>query len=129
MSIYFITFVTNFCIIQAIDDDGTGQTTTVPLKITLTDTNDNAPEFSQSIYKVFVNEDAVRFEPDLIVTAKDIDKTSHVTYSIIAGNDENFFNIDPNSGKIRMSGSKGLNMNQDSDTNHFVLLTVEVRNH
>lgn len=115
---YFLQF-------KAIDDDGTGQTTSVPLKITLTDANDNPPEFSQEVYRVFVNEDAVRFDPDLVVTAKDMDKTSHVTYSIIAGNDDDVFNIDPNTGKIRMSGSKGFNIHKNKDDDNFIVLTIE----
>lgn len=77
------------------------------------------------MYRVFVNEDAVRFDPDLIVSAKDVDKTSHVTYSIIAGNDDNLFNIDPNTGKIRMSGSKGFNINKNKDGENLIVLTVE----
>lgn len=75
---------------------------------------------------MFVNEDAVRFEPDLIVTAKDKDKSSHVTYSIIAGNGDNLFHIDPNTGKIRISGSRGLDISNDSEEQNYVLLTIEV---
>lgn len=78
------------------------------------------------MYRVFVNEDAVRFEPDLIVTAKDKDKSSHVTYSIIAGNNDNLFHIDPNTGKIRISGSRGLDISNDADEENYVLLTIEV---
>lgn len=115
---YFLQF-------KAIDDDGTGQTTSVPLKISLTDTNDNPPQFSQPVYRVFINEDAVRFDPDLIVNAKDLDRTSHVTYSIIAGNDDNLFNIDPNTGKIRMSSSKAFNIHKNKEGDNFIVLTVE----
>lgn len=97
----------------------------MPFKISLTDSNDNAPEFSQPVYRVFINEDAVRFDPDLVVAAKDVDKTSHVTYSIIAGNNDDLFNIDPNTGKIRMSGSKGFNMHKNKDGESFIVLTIE----
>ncbi|EEZ99177.2 cadherin 23 [Tribolium castaneum] len=106
----------------ATDDDGKGQTTKVPLKILLTDNNDNAPVFTQSIYRAFINEAAVRFDPDLIIEAVDADKTSHVTYSIISGNDEGLFSIEPNLGKIRISNSKGVDVS--NDTENVILLTV-----
>lgn len=111
---------------QATDDDGKGQTSIVPLKILLTDSNDNAPAFSQSIYRVFVDEGAVRFDPELIITARDLDKTSHVTYSIIAGNKDNLFSIDPNSGKLRITGTKGLDLSNETNTDDNIVLTVEV---
>ncbi|XP_049820113.1 cadherin-87A isoform X2 [Aethina tumida] len=106
----------------ATDDDGTGQTTIVPLKVTLTDSNDNSPVFNQPIYRVFVNEGAVKFDPDLIVEARDADKTSHITYSIVAGNEMNLFSIDPKLGKIRISNNKGLDVTNDTD--NVIVLTV-----
>ncbi|XP_063930740.1 cadherin-87A isoform X2 [Zophobas morio] len=106
----------------ATDDEGKGQTTRVPLKILLTDSNDNPPVFTQSIYRVFINEGAVKFDPDLVVEAVDADKTSHVTYSIISGNDDGLFSIEPNSGKIRIASNKGLDVSNDTD--NIVLLTV-----
>lgn len=110
--------------LQATDDDGTGQTTIVPLKVTLTDSNDNSPVFNQPIYRVFVNEGAVKFDPDLIVEARDADKTSHITYSIVAGNEMNLFSIDPKLGKIRISNNKGLDVTNDTD--NVIVLTVLV---
>lgn len=110
---------------KATDDDGKGQTTKVPLKILLTDNNDNAPVFTQSIYRAFINEGAVKFDPDLIIEAVDADKTSHVTYSIISGNDEGLFSIEPNLGKIRISNSKGVDVS--NDTENVISLTVMVR--
>lgn len=98
----------------------------MPLKVSLTDSNDNAPVFSQKVYRVFINEGAVRFEPDLIVTATDADKTSHITYSIISGNEDNLFSIDPNLGKIRISNNKGLDVSNDTD--NVIALTILVRN-
>ncbi|KAJ8974157.1 hypothetical protein NQ317_003207 [Molorchus minor] len=106
----------------ATDDDGTGQTSTVPLKVSLIDNNDNPPVFSQSIYRAFVNEGTVKFNPDLSVEAIDADKTSHVTYSIIAGNEENLFSIDANLGRIRIKNNKGLNVRNDTD--NVITLTV-----
>lgn len=111
-------------IFQATDDDGKGQTTIVPLKVLLSDSNDNPPIFSQSIYRVFVNEGAVKFDPDLVVEARDADKTSHVTYSIISGNDDDLFSIDANSGKIRIASNKGLDVSNDTD--NVIILTVMV---
>lgn len=111
---------------QATDDDGKGQTSIVPLKITLSDSNDNAPMFSQPIYRVFVDEGAVKFEPELIIMARDLDKTSHVTYSIIAGNKDNLFSIDPNSGKLRITSNKGLDLSNETNADDNIALTVEV---
>lgn len=110
------TTSSNVVIFQAIDDDGKGQTTTVPLKVTLTDSNDNPPIFSQSIYRAFVNEGSVKFEPELFVEAVDADKTSHVTYSIVSGNDEGLFGIDRETGRIKIaSTTKGLEVRNDTD--------------
>lgn len=109
---------------QATDDDGKGQTTTVPLKVTLIDSNDNPPVFSQPIYRAFINEGTVRFNPDLIVEATDADKTSHVTYSIISGNDDGLFSIDSTTGKIRITNNKGLDVRNDTD--NVMSLTVMV---
>lgn len=113
----------SFCF-QATDDDGKGQTSTVPLKVSLTDSNDNPPVFSQAIYRAYVNEGSVKFDPELYVEAVDADKTSHITYSIIAGNDEELFSVDPNTGKIRIANNKGLEVRNDTD--NVIALTVMV---
>ncbi|XP_025829338.1 cadherin-87A [Agrilus planipennis] len=110
---------------KATDDDGKGQTTIVPLKIILTDSNDNPPRFSQSIYHIFVDEGAVKFNPDVVIEATDIDKISHISYSIIAGNNNNLFSIDPNTGKIRIANSKGLSLKSGNDEDNNIVLNVE----
>ncbi|XP_056642220.1 cadherin-87A isoform X2 [Diorhabda sublineata] len=106
----------------AVDDDGKGQTTTVPLKIQLTDNNDNPPVFSQSIYRAFINEGSLKFQPELVVEASDADKTSRVTYSIISGNDDGLFNVIPTTGVIRIINNKGLDISNETD--NVVSLTV-----
>jgi hypothetical protein len=68
---------------------------------------------------------AIKFDPDLVVEAIDADKTSHVTYSIISGNNEGLFSVEPNLGKIRISSNKGLDVSNDTD--NIILLTIMVR--
>ncbi|XP_017767839.1 PREDICTED: cadherin-87A isoform X2 [Nicrophorus vespilloides] len=106
---------------KATDDDGKGQTSIVPLKIVLTDNNDNPPVFGQDVYRVFIDEGATRFDPDLVITATDKDKTSRLTYSIIAGNADGSFYINPDSGRIRITKTTGLDMSNADD----LVLTVE----
>ncbi|CAG9836975.1 unnamed protein product [Diabrotica balteata] len=106
----------------AVDDDGKGQTSTVPLKIQLTDSNDNPPVFSQSIYRAFINEGSAKFQPELIVEAADADKTSRVTYSIISGNDDGLFSVVPTTGVIRIMNNRGLDISNETD--NVISLTV-----
>lgn len=56
-----------FVYFQATDDDGAGQMTVVSLQISLTDSNDNPPVFATQVYKASIDEDAVKFEPELQV--------------------------------------------------------------
>jgi hypothetical protein len=56
--------------------------------------------------------------------ARDADKTSHVTYSIIEGNVNNLFSINPQSGEITVSHPHGLDMTNVS--NDAIVLTVQV---
>jgi hypothetical protein len=56
--------------------------------------------------------------------ARDVDKTSHITYSIIEGNVNNLFSINPQSGEITVSNPYGLDMTNVS--NDVIVLTVQV---
>lgn len=109
---------------QAIDDDGKGQTTSVPVRISLTDSNDNPPVFNNNNYRVIIDEGATKFEPELQVQARDIDKTSEITYSIIAGNINNLFSIEPQTGKIIVANINGLDMTNVAS--NIIVLTIEV---
>ncbi|KAF5278616.1 hypothetical protein FQA39_LY00658 [Lamprigera yunnana] len=111
-------------IYKATDDDGNGHSTEVPLTIILTDSNDNAPVFNSSLYNISINEGAAKFEPDLIIEAMDIDKTSHIKYAIISGNENNLFNIDPNTGKVRIASNQIITYSKDVNQNS-IPLTIE----
>lgn len=53
---------------QAIDNGGEGHTTVVPVRISLEDSNDNPPKFTQQQFRAVIDEGASDFDPPLIVT-------------------------------------------------------------
>ncbi|XP_063989387.1 cadherin-87A isoform X2 [Diachasmimorpha longicaudata] len=107
---------------KAIDDDGNGQTTTVSLRISLADANDSPPKFLQEKYRAVVDEGADKFEPELKVQARDRDKTSKITYSIIDGNELGFFEIHPSTGEIRVTNNGPVDLT--NSTHDWISLTV-----
>ncbi|CAG4946283.1 unnamed protein product [Colias eurytheme] len=84
---------------KATDDDGAGQMSVVSLHISVTDSNDNPPAFLTPVYRASIDEDALKFEPELQVQARDPDTTSDIRYSITDPPDHPFW-IDPVSGRI-----------------------------
>lgn len=96
----------------------------MPLRISLLDSNDNPPTFPNQNYRAIIDEGAAKFEPDLQVQARDIDKTSSITYSIIAGNIHNLFSIEPQTGRIIVANISGLDMTNVPTNN--IVLTIEV---
>ncbi|XP_067010919.2 cadherin-87A [Anabrus simplex] len=113
-AIYYLSY-------RATDNDGKGQSTVVPLRITLLDSNDNSPQFVSSSYRVAIDEGATHFEPPLQVLARDQDKTSEIVYSILEGNINNMFSINPHSGEITVNSPNGIDMTNTS-TDHITLI-------
>ncbi|KPJ12580.1 Cadherin-87A, partial [Papilio machaon] len=105
---------------KATDEDGGGQTTVTSLQLSLSDSNDNAPVFLTPVYKASIDEDAVKFEPELQVQARDVDVSSDIRYSIIYP-PRNPFWIDPQSGKIAVRGEIA---SVNSTDNNLIILTV-----
>ncbi|KAL4624920.1 cadherin EGF LAG seven-pass G-type receptor 1 [Arapaima gigas] len=68
------------------------------VSITVLDVNDNIPTFTQKVYNLKINEDAVVGTSVLTVTAIDRDVNSVVTYQITSGNTRNRFAITSQSG-------------------------------
>ncbi|XP_073687546.1 cadherin EGF LAG seven-pass G-type receptor 1-like [Garra rufa] len=68
------------------------------VSVTILDVNDNVPTFTQHLYNLKVNEDAVVGTSVLTVTAVDRDVNSVVTYQISSGNTRNRFAITSQSG-------------------------------
>ncbi|XP_075907847.1 cadherin EGF LAG seven-pass G-type receptor 1 isoform X3 [Nelusetta ayraudi] len=68
------------------------------VSITVLDVNDNVPTFTEKIYSLKINEDAVVGSSVLTVTAVDRDVNSVVTYQISSGNTRNRYAITSQSG-------------------------------
>lgn len=68
------------------------------VSITVLDVNDNVPTFTEKIYSLKINEDAVVGSSVLTVTAIDRDVNSVVTYQISSGNTRNRYAITSQSG-------------------------------
>ena len=112
------------------------------LTILLADINDNTPQFSQSLYSVSLLEAASPGSPITQLTATDADQVltqqlvdedaedfedlvylvdnGRIFYSIVEGNEEGLFDIDPEGGTIFVSSGASF----DVDTQDWYNLTV-----
>ncbi|XP_061324823.1 neural-cadherin-like [Pezoporus flaviventris] len=96
-------------IIMAVDKGEEPKTGTATVRIHVSNVNDEAPEFSQAIYRSFVSEDAV--PNTLVATVNAIDPDGDgVTYSILSGNQKRNFVIDPKKGLVRLRSSPFLEL-------------------
>ncbi|PKK25791.1 neural-cadherin [Columba livia] len=91
-------------VIMAVDKGEEPKTGTATVRIHVSNVNDEAPEFSQKIYRSFVSEDA---GPNtLVATVNAVDPDGDgVTYDILSGNQKGNFVIDPNKGLVRLRSS------------------------
>ncbi|KAL4711580.1 hypothetical protein ACJJTC_003597 [Scirpophaga incertulas] len=113
---------------KATDDDGQGQTSVVSLQISLLDSNDNPPVFDAPLYRASVDEDAVKFEPELQVQARDVDATSEIRYSIVDP-PIHPFSIDALTGRLSIrSDAGGVSQNGGDKIVLTVLATDSVHN-
>ena len=89
--------------VQATDGGTPPLSSSTSVVITITDVNDNVPEFSQPIYTTILPIDALN-EWSFTVTAIDRDSGTNaaITYNISSGNEAGIFSINPQSGEIRV---------------------------
>nr|XP_016848997.1 PREDICTED: protocadherin gamma-B5-like [Anolis carolinensis] len=97
---------THYMVITAVDGGVPRKTGTLNIRVNVTDINDNAPVFSQAIYKVSLKENAPIGMSVLQVKASDSDEGSNAeityTFSDIAEKGEQKFTLDPKDGKITL---------------------------
>ncbi|TRY73630.1 hypothetical protein TCAL_01930 [Tigriopus californicus] len=87
-----------------IASDKGGLSTSTMVKVEVIDTNDNIPEFKPNFYQAKIRS---RFQPGIgivTVAAGDTDsgQAGRITFSILSGNDNNQFQIDPKSGLVSL---------------------------
>uniref|UniRef100_A0A673XXT8 Neural-cadherin-like n=1 Tax=Salmo trutta TaxID=8032 RepID=A0A673XXT8_SALTR len=88
-------------VVMAVDNGEEPHSGTATIRIRMANVNDQAPEFSQTVYRTFVSEDAGPNTLVATVLAKDPDGDG-IVYSITAGNEEGNFVIDSQKGLIRL---------------------------
>lgn len=93
------------------------------MRIALSDANDSPPLFQQAKYRAVVDEGAEKFEPELKVQARDKDKTSKISYSLVDGNEKGLFNIDPDTGVISITNKGPVAVTNSSQD--WIALTVQ----
>uniref|UniRef100_A0A672YJX8 Cadherin domain-containing protein n=1 Tax=Sphaeramia orbicularis TaxID=375764 RepID=A0A672YJX8_9TELE len=92
--------------LTAFDGGSPQRSGTVVIHITVLDANDNAPVFSQSVYKATLPENSPLDTVVISVSATDADEgiNGDVTYDLGHDDDLNVFSIDTKTGEIRISG-------------------------
>ncbi len=107
--------------VRATDDND--ETNTLMLTVNVDDVNEHAPAFAQSAYTATISESRTAAEGSFLeITATDADGTNDVvTYSITAGDPDDLFFIDPNSGALRVADGATLNYDTTPATTGYTL--------
>ncbi|KAK9963719.1 hypothetical protein ABG768_006885 [Culter alburnus] len=96
-------------ILTAVDGGTPPRSGTVAIHVTVLDANDNAPVFSQAVYKVSLPENSPLDTVVLTVSATDADEgqNGEVTYEFgrISERARKLFSLDPHTGDIRVTGA------------------------
>ncbi|KAM9356733.1 protocadherin gamma-A4-like [Symphorus nematophorus] len=95
-------------LLTALDGGSPQRSGTVVIHVTVLDANDNAPVFSQAVYKASLPENSPLDTIVIHVSATDADEgvNGDVTYDFghVSEDDVNVFSIDPKTGEIRVTG-------------------------
>ncbi|XP_068122905.1 protocadherin Fat 3 isoform X5 [Hyperolius riggenbachi] len=93
-----------FLVVEARDGGSPPLCAVTTVNINLTDVNDNPPAFSQEVYSAVISEDASIGDSVIRVFAEDMDSPSngHISFSIINGDQDNQFAVDPFLGLIKV---------------------------
>ncbi|XP_028275191.1 protocadherin Fat 3 [Parambassis ranga] len=94
-----------FLIVEARDGGTPTLSAITKVNINLTDVNDNTPMFSSDLYSAMVSEDATVGETVVQLVAEDVDSHQNgaILYSIVSGDRDNQFFIDPLNGVIKVN--------------------------
>uniref|UniRef100_A0A8C2Z7U2 FAT atypical cadherin 3 n=1 Tax=Cyclopterus lumpus TaxID=8103 RepID=A0A8C2Z7U2_CYCLU len=95
-------------IVRATDSGDPALNSDVSVTVTVSDTNDNPPNFSQALYEAFVSELAPRGHFVTCVQASDSDicDAHRLRYSILSGNEKMTFMMEPDTGVLSLSNKR-----------------------
>ncbi|XP_058484035.1 protocadherin Fat 3 [Solea solea] len=95
-------------IVRATDSGDPALGSDVSVTVTVTDTNDNPPHFSQALYEAFVSELAPRGHFVTCVQASDADTcdAQRLRYSILSGNERMTFMMQSDTGVLSLSNKR-----------------------
>lgn len=117
-----------FSFIARATDDGLPQNFSlgVQINVLVNENNDYAPVFTANTYYGTISE---RHESDKVIAkVKAIDKdlqNNTITYSIVGGNDEEYFTIDPVNGEIQLVNGKGRLIDYDQRKQFSLLVQAK----
>ncbi|KAK5858538.1 hypothetical protein PBY51_002671 [Eleginops maclovinus] len=106
-------------IVRATDSGDPALSSDVSVTVTITDTNDNPPNFSQALYEAFVSELASRGHFVTCVQASDADicDAQRLRYTILSGNDKMIFMMEPDTGVLSLSNKRRQGMKLSYELN------------
>uniref|UniRef100_A0A8C2HX84 FAT atypical cadherin 3b n=1 Tax=Cyprinus carpio TaxID=7962 RepID=A0A8C2HX84_CYPCA len=110
--------------VYALDRGMVPLSASVEVFIQVEDVNDNAPLTSEPIYHPYVMENSPKDVSVVRIQAQDLDVTasdSRLMYRITAGNPQNFFSINSNTGLITTTSRK---LDREQQAEHFLEVTV-----
>ncbi|XP_060090931.1 protocadherin Fat 3 isoform X1 [Heteronotia binoei] len=93
-----------YLVVEAKDGGSPALSAVTTVNINVTDVNDNAPRFSQEVYSAVISEDASVGDSVITLIAEDLDSppNGQIHFSIVNGDRDNEFSVDPSLGLIKV---------------------------
>ncbi|MBZ3882355.1 Protocadherin Fat 3 [Sciurus carolinensis] len=93
-----------YLVVEAKDGGTPALSAAATVSINLTDVNDNPPKFSQDVYSAVISEDALVGDSVILLIAEDVDSqpNAQIHFSIVSGDRDNEFAVDPVLGLVKV---------------------------
>ncbi|KAL2311128.1 hypothetical protein Nmel_002817 [Mimus melanotis] len=93
-----------YLVVEAKDGGTPALSAVTTVNVNVTDVNDNAPTFSQAVYSAVISEDAAVGDSVLMLIAEDLDSppNGQIHFSIVSGDQDNEFSVDPVLGLVKV---------------------------
>ncbi|XP_029421607.1 protocadherin Fat 3 isoform X4 [Nannospalax galili] len=93
-----------YLVVEAKDGGAPALSAAATVSINLTDVNDNPPRFSQDVYSAVISEDALEGDSVILLIAEDADSqpNGQIRFSIVSGDRDSEFAVDPILGLVRV---------------------------